>query len=400
MFSNRNSNQFSFSALSYGRKRKHSAVWFLVLLYTLLIAYASFYPFAPWESKGIPWWSFLVQPLPNYWSGFDVATNVLGYIPLVFLATLAAMRDSSQRVVRWAIPIGVLLALLLSFTAEALQNYLPMRVASNLDLALNITGGILGAIMAWLLARLGAVQFFNHVLQRWIVPDERFALILVLLWPWALLYPQPVAFGLGHIQERLENWLGDKLAGSSLVELLPWHAIEPQPLLHWQVALVVTIAMWLPCLLLYISIPSWKHRIPMTISLLVTGVLAHALGHALAQGPENAWGWLWQPVQQGIILGSICSIFSCFAPRWLSKMLIFLLLIIQLPLLNDAAISDYYSNLETHTWLPGQFIRFYGITRWLGWVWPWIVMFYIIVQIGSMLRRAENRKKSDHKMKS
>lgn len=390
MFSNR-PQPFDRSLLAYGSHRKHSAVWLLVLLYILLIAYASLYPFTPWGSKGMPWWSFLIQAFPNYWTWFDISTNILGYIPLGFLATWAALRDSNPLMVRGSIFIGITLALLLSFAAETTQNYLPLRVASNLDLALNLAGGILGAVIAWLLARFGALHFFSYTLQRWVAPDARFALILVLLWPWALLYPQPVAFGLGHVQEKLENWLGNQLAGSPLVEWLPWHAIEPQPLLHWQVALVVAIALWLPCLLAHIAIPHWKHRLPTIVALLATGILAHALGHALARGPENAWGWLWQPVQQGMVLGAVCAVVSSFSPRWLCKLLILLLLVIQLPLLNDTAISAYYENWENHTWLPGQFIRFYGITRWLGWIWSWVLLLYVIVQIAAMLRKAETQ---------
>lgn len=339
----------------------------------------------------MPWWSFLIQAFPKYWTWFDISINILGYIPLGFLATWAALRDSNPLMVRGSIFIGITLALLLSFAAETTQNYLPLRVASNLDLALNLAGGILGAVIAWLLARFGALHFFSYTLQRWVAPDARFALILVLLWPWALLYPQPVAFGLGHVQEKLENWLGNQLAGSPLVEWLPWHAIEPQPLLHWQVALVVAIALWLPCLLAHIAIPHWKHRLPTIVALLATGILAHALGHALARGPENAWGWLWQPVQQGMVLGAVCAVVSSFSPRWLCKLLILLLLVIQLPLLNDTAISAYYENWESHTWLPGQFIRFYGITRWLGWIWSWVLLLYVIVQIAAMLRKAETQ---------
>lgn len=382
---------FDRSTLTHSNHRRRSTVWLLVLLYTLLIAYASLYPFHPWGSKGMAWWSFLVQPLPKYWTWFDISANMLGYIPLGFLATWAALRDGNRLVARQSVLIGVLWAFVLSFCAETTQNYLPLRVASNLDLALNAAGGVLGATAAWILARLGALHFFGHILQRWIAPDTRFALILVLIWPWALLYPQPVAFGLGHVQERLENWLGNQLAGSPLVEWLPWHAIEPQPLLHWQVLLVVAIAVWLPCLLLYLAVPHWKHRLPIAIVILIVGVLAHALGHALARGPENAWGWLWQPVQHGLLLGAACAVLSGFAPRWLSKLLILLLLLIQLPLLNDAAISAYYDNWQTQTWLPGQFIRFYGITRWLGWLWSWVVLLYIIVQIAMLLRKAEGQ---------
>jgi VanZ family protein len=39
---------------------------------------------------------------------------------------------------------------------EMLQSYLPVRVASNVDLGLNVAGAWLGASMAWVLERLGS----------------------------------------------------------------------------------------------------------------------------------------------------------------------------------------------------------------------------------------------------
>jgi VanZ family protein len=47
-------------------------------------------------------------------------------------------------------------ALALSLVMEMLQSYLPVRVASNVDLALNVAGAWLGALVAWVLERLGS----------------------------------------------------------------------------------------------------------------------------------------------------------------------------------------------------------------------------------------------------
>ena len=48
-----------------------------LLVYTILIVYASWYPFSGWSDNGLSPWHYLSQPLPHYWTRFDVAANVL-----------------------------------------------------------------------------------------------------------------------------------------------------------------------------------------------------------------------------------------------------------------------------------------------------------------------------------
>ena len=120
----------------------------LSLALVCLIVYASLYPFSEWRNQGISPLRFLTAPLPRYWTGFDVGVNLLGYAPLGFLLASSALRSRRGR---WAVSLAVLGAGLLSLTLETLQAYLPSRVASNADLALNTLGAWLGASGAWAL---------------------------------------------------------------------------------------------------------------------------------------------------------------------------------------------------------------------------------------------------------
>ena len=70
-----------------------TSAWPLALVYAGLIVYASLYPFAHWRDQGMAIGLFLTAPLPHYWTGFDVVSNVLGYMPLGFL--LATYRSPS-----------------------------------------------------------------------------------------------------------------------------------------------------------------------------------------------------------------------------------------------------------------------------------------------------------------
>ena len=111
-----------------------TSAWPLALIYAVLVVYASLYPFDGWRNQGIAPWAFLASPLPKYWTGFDVAANVAGYVPLGVLLALSAMRRGGGTQVR-AVLLATSAALALSLAMETLQSYLPVRVASNVDLA-------------------------------------------------------------------------------------------------------------------------------------------------------------------------------------------------------------------------------------------------------------------------
>ena len=60
-----------------------SSAWTLAAIYAALIVFASLFPFEGWRVQGVNPWVFLTAQLPPpYWTGFDVATNVVGYAPL------------------------------------------------------------------------------------------------------------------------------------------------------------------------------------------------------------------------------------------------------------------------------------------------------------------------------
>ena len=114
--------------------RRSWLVGYLAAAYTLLVAYASLYPFSPWRRLASSPFAFLFEPWPRYYTAADVALNVLGYLPLGLLVALAAMAWTTPR---WAALIAALAGTLLSLSMETLQSFLPPRVPSNLDLLSN-----------------------------------------------------------------------------------------------------------------------------------------------------------------------------------------------------------------------------------------------------------------------
>ena len=55
------------------------------------------------------------------------------------------------------------------------------------------------------------------------------------------------------------------------------------------------------------------------------------------------------------------------------------LLVLHLSLLNQAPASAYFAQ-TLQTWEQGRFIRFHGIVQWLGWLWPFVAMLYVVLR--------------------
>ncbi|MEO5659929.1 MAG: VanZ family protein [Polaromonas sp.] len=356
---------------------QRTTAWPLALALVCLIAYASLYPFSEWRNQGISPLHFLTAPLPKYWTGFDVGINMLGYAPLGFFLALSALH--SQRI-SWAVTAAVLGAALLSLAMETLQSYLPSRVPSNVDLSLNTLGAWLGACCAWALERFGLVDRWSRLRARWFAPDARGAQLLLMLWPLALLFPAAVPMGLGQVFERLESALAEALADTPFLEWLPVREVELQPLVPIAELICVALGALIPCLLGYCVIRRLWQRAVFSAAALTVGLAASALSAALSYGPDHAWAWLDEPVQAGVGLAVILAVLLLAVPRRAAAALTLLALAIQAGLLNQAPADPYFAQ-TLQIWEQGRFIHFYGLVQWLGWLWPYAALAYLVQRL-------------------
>ena len=368
-----------------------TTAWPLALVFICLIVYASLYPFSQWRDQGISPLQFLTAPLPRYWTGFDVGINMAGYTPLGFLLALSALR--SRRVV-WAVTVATLAAGTLSLGMEALQSYLPSRVPSNVDWMLNTLGAWLGACTAWTLQKLGAMDRWSRFRQHWFAPDARGALLLLLLWPVALLFPASVPLALGQVFERLESALAEVLADTPFLQWLPVRDVELQPLVPLAELLCVALGLWVPCLLGYGVIRRMGQRTAFAVCVLVAGLGVSVLSAALSYGPDHAWAWMDTPVQAGFALAALLALGSLAVPRRAAVALALLALVVQLSLLNQAPADPYFAQ-TLQTWEQGRFIRFHGVVQWLGWVWPYAALLYALMRVSGSWQPASADGKHD-----
>ena len=353
---------------------KKTAAWPLAGIYAALVIYASLYPFEQWRAQGVAWTSFLVAPWPRYWTGFDVLSNILGYAPLGFICVLALRRSARHLP---AVALTLLAGAALSLSMESLQLFLPSRVPSNVDWALNSLGTLLGASSAWVLERFGLLDRWSRFRANWFMPDARGSLVLLALWPVALLFPVPVPFGLGQILERAEEALALRLQDTPWLDWLPVREVELQPLLPLYEVLCVCLGQLLPCLLAFSLIRHLHQKAIAWLMLMASGLCFTALSAALTYGPAHAWGWANTPVQLAWVLAAVLAIPFMWAAEKTLQVLALVGLVLQLTLLNNASASAYFA-LTLQNWEQGQFIRFHGLIQWIGWLWPFVFLVYLM----------------------
>jgi VanZ family protein len=349
----------------------------LALFFVGLIVYASLYPFNDWRYQGIAPWAFLGAPWPKYWTGFDVASNVIGYVPAGFLFALTAWRSGRGRRV---IVRTTLVCATLSLALEMLQSYLPQRVPSNVDLALNIAGGWLGAVLATGMEKVGAIDRWSRVRARWFVPDASGGMVLLALWPAALLFPAAVPMGLGHVLERLETALMEALEDTPFLEWVPIRELELQPLVPSAEFICVLLGLLIPCLIGYCIVLSRRRRLVFVMLVVLAGVLSTGLSAALSYGPQHAWDWMQRPVVYALAIAPVLAALLVTAPPRASASLALLALGISLSLLNQAPADPYFSQ-TLQSWEQGRFIRFHGLAQWLGWMWPYGAVSYLLSKV-------------------
>lgn len=352
--------------------RPRSSAWPLTLLFALLVVYASLYPFLGWRFQGVEPFSFLFAPWPRYWTGFDVVSNLVGYAPLGFLLALALMRSGWRR---GAWLLASLMPAVLSLVIEASQSYLPMRVPSNLDLVLNAGGATVGAGAAWVLERLGGLRRWSQFRSDWFVPGAHGALVLLALWPAALLYPVPVPFGLGQVWGRMEGLLSGWLEGTPFLAWLPVRTEMPLPLSPLAEAFCVSLGLWAPLLMGYADMRSAPRRLVFLAWLLVCACASASLSAALTYGPEHSWAWVNAPAVAGVMLALSGGVVMTLLPRRVCHVLMLLFLATSLSLLNRAPASPYFDQ-SLEVWEQGRFIRFHGLSQWLGWLWPYAALVF------------------------
>jgi len=365
-------------------ERHRSSATLLALVYAALVLYASLYPFVGWRwPPGQSLGALVALPSALYQSPFDVSSNLLGYLPLSALITVAALRSGMRA--RSAVLLALMLSVLLSFSCELLQQFVPGRVPAREDLAMNAAGAAAGTLVALALHASGLVDRWNTLRARWFSGDAAVALALLVLWPVGLLFPAPVPLGLGQVGERLREVLAQTLEGvpwaEPTYELLVAAAPAAAPLQPLTESLIVALGLLAPVLVAYsVVAPGWR-RLVMALGAGALAMGAMALSTALNFGPDHIWAWLGPRTLPGLVLGTALSILLVPMPRRLVAG-IGLVALTGLVVGVAQAPADPYFAQRLLAWEQGRFVRFHGLAQWIGWLWPYAAMAWLLSRLG------------------
>ena len=368
--------------------RHRSSAVPLSWLYGGLVVYASLYPFVGWRIPGVGPLDFLVLGWPRYWTSFDFVANLLGYLPLGFLLFVAVVR--SGRRAREAALLACAGGALLSLTMEIVQNYLPHRVSSNVDLALNAVGTAMGAAIGALLHWRGGIAQWQKLRDRWFVARSAGGLALLVLWPIGLLFPTAVPFGLGHVLGRIQPLVIELLAGTPAAAWTEGWALKVAPAVEAaQPALtsttelsIIVLGLLAPCLVAFtIAVPGWR-RSALVLGAALLGVIATTLSTALNFGPQHAFAWTTAQAVQGMLVGLAAAALLSLVPRRVAAGF-GLITLTALVMLVARAPADPYFGQSLQSWEQGRFIRFHGAAQWVGWIWPYAALCYLLARLAA-----------------
>ncbi len=357
------------------RHQASASVRIALVFYVLLVVYASCYPFSGWRDNGLLAWTYLFEPMPRYWTVFDLVVNVIGYVPLGALVVLALypfLRGTLAVIL--ACVIGILLAALL----ESLQSYLPSRVPSNLDLITNTTGVIIGACAGQMLRQSILERSWLRALrQHWFSDQASRGLIIVALWPLAQIYPQPYAFGHGQLLPTLSAWLSDWLDAPIDLTHVFWSEISIS-VEHFLLAEVIITALGMTGAVLTFLCQTRRHapRVLLAVSLVVAAIAVKTLAQAILFAPDDAFSWLTPAAASGLLVSLVMLGGLSFAPAEAQRRAAIFALVTCLLLLNLTPSNPYF--LATlQEWVQGKFLNFNGAAQFLSLSWPFFALWFL-----------------------
>jgi VanZ family protein len=331
--------------------------------YLLLIVFASLYPFSGWHDRGLPLFGFLVAPLPRPIPWFDAIANVIGYVPLGFLAVIAAypfLRGGR------AFAFGFSASLLLSFVLETLQFYLPSRTSSNLDVLTNAAGGALGALVALAATRpLMGAGGLRRLRDSLFLPGSRADLGLVLLglWLFAQLNPETLLFGTGDLRDLFKEPSG---------KLYP-----AEVFLRVEAGVACANALAAGLLAACLTIRSRPAR-AMVIAFVGTALAVHSFAFGFLIGPQNALDWITPGGLYGVAAAMVLLLLAVGLPRVAQLTLAGLALLAAAAIVNLSP-PNPYTTATLSLWQQGHYLNFNGLTRVVAIVWPFTALCYLLL---------------------
>ena len=365
--------------------RHRSSASPLALAWAALVVYASLFPFSGWRwPPGQTLQALLVLPWPPWIVPFDLWANFAGYVPLGALLLIAAQRSGVAPAL--ALLLAVLLPAGLSYATEVTQQFLPGRHPSLKDCAMNTLGAGVGALLGAALHRLRLIDRWHGLRERWFVPNSAGALALLALWPLGLLFPAPAPLGLGQVGEELRTLLllglEDVPWAEGVYQLLDSARPVAERLGPLAEGMVTALGLLGPCLVAYTVVaPGWRRAV-LTAGALAMATLSMTLSTLLNFGPQHALAWMTPVTLPALLAACVAAVVLVPLGRRAVAGLALVALAVLVTLVAKAPANPYFA-LSLQAWEQGQFVRFHGLAQWIGWLWPFAAIGWLLSRLGA-----------------
>ncbi|MDW8468171.1 MAG: VanZ family protein [Burkholderiales bacterium] len=335
----------------------------LLVVYVLLVVYATLYPLSGWRDPGGSALEFLAAGWPRHRTAFDLWANVAGYVPFGALAALSLRaRLGAGGTVFASAAAGATLSLAL----ETAQAFLPARIPSLADVAANVAGALVGALLG---VRLAPALGADGRLARWraalfepaALPHV--GLALVALWLFAQLNPATLLFGAGDLRDLVAAPAGGA------------HTAEFFVALEAAVAAANLIVFGL--LVSAIAAPGAPVR-TLVFALALAALAVRSAAYALLMETHRALAWATPGALAGLAAGALGVALLAGLPRTARLALAAVLAMAATALVNLAPPNPYIAE-TLRVWQQGHFLHFNGLTRLVAAAWPFAAAAYLIV---------------------
>jgi hypothetical protein len=255
----------------------------------------------------------------------------------------------------------------LSGTLETIQTFLPSRVPSNVDLACNSIGAIVGALAA---QRWGGVLLSESRLLRWRhrylahEPVGDYGLALIGIWLLTQLSPENLLFGTGNLRVLFE-----------LPAALPFDAEGFSRHENW-IAIMGTLT-----IALLASVVLRRPRFWHILLLLATVVVIRSFAAALLIEPSSFAQWMTTANLRGMGIGLLLAWPLLRLDEAARRALAGVVVMVTTGLVNIAPDNPYLLQ-AAQVWRQGHFLNFNGLTRTVSSLWPFLVMAFLMWHAG------------------
>ncbi len=344
---------------THPRRSSPLAAWFAAVI-GVLIVYACLHPFTGWRDTGLPVFDFLYQPWPRYYGRVDLIVNVIGIMPFSF-ALVAAIPSRLPK--GWAVMVAILVTFALSLSVETLQNFLPSRVPSNVDVGCNTLGGILGALAGgrWSGALFDPRSGLTRWRQRRIVPGHvgEIGLVLLGLWLLTLLTPESLLFATGDLRRLLDL--------PTPLQFNPTRFMKVEAAIA--ASQLVAVGLTARCVMRQFS--PWP-----LVLLVVLGLGAKTLASSAFFAPGDPLHWATPGGQIGLAAGTMVLAACLLLPARSHTMLAGMALLVGTALVNLAPENPFLPSDVTLI-QRGNFLNFHGLTQLTASLWPFVTFAYL-----------------------